>query len=124
MNAVNARCPSAEVLSAFCLGKLSDAEREAVARHLDDGCPTCRQQVAAVAPDSFVGLVRCARQPATAASGTPPPASSLADRPPAPPSPAPELPPELAGHAKFRIVRELGQGPTVAAAARADSPPR
>jgi serine/threonine protein kinase len=97
--------PTPQQLSAFGLGKLPPAAADAVARHLA-GCPACRQAVAALPPDSFLDKVRAAR-PTPSGTRLPPPLAPL--WPPPEPPPA-ELPPELADHPKFRIVRELGKG--------------
>jgi tRNA A-37 threonylcarbamoyl transferase component Bud32 len=101
--------PSAQQLSAFGLGKLSEAEAEAVARHLGD-CPDCLQAVQRVAPDSFLGRVKQVRPGGGTAlpRKAPPPqgASPPGKRRAAPPA----LPPELQKHPKFRVVRALGQG--------------
>jgi serine/threonine protein kinase len=95
--------PTATELAAFGLGKLTATAAAAVARHVER-CDACRRAVENVPADSFVGLVRNARNPPTV---------SPAD-PGAPPRPSaeslPELPAELADHPRFRIVRELGRG--------------
>jgi serine/threonine protein kinase len=106
--------PSAQLLRAFGLGNLPEAEAEAVARHLGQ-CPACLQAAQRVAPDSFLGRLKQARPgsgtalpataPAQAAS-----ASGRTTKPPAPAVPPPDLPPALARHPKFRILRELGRG--------------
>ncbi|HZU38943.1 MAG TPA: zf-HC2 domain-containing protein, partial [Gemmataceae bacterium] len=102
--------PSAEQLSHFGLGRLSDAEAEAVARHLDQ-CPVCSAAAQHIAPDSFVGRVRKAG-PVT--SGTPVPPGTLsqsavgrAGKIAAPPK---DVPAELANHPKYQVLRELGRG--------------
>src|SRR5262245_26795166 len=93
--------PSREELSAFGLGKLEGAPAATIAAHLEE-CDTCRRAVEKVSGDSFLELIRRARGPATA-----PPTRSVSG--PAVPAVA-GLPPELAEHPKFRIVRALGQG--------------
>ena len=111
MNAQPATHPAAEQLSAFGLGKLNDAAATAIAQHLE-GCLSCRKAVEKVAGDTFLGLVRAAKAPASAApsSPTPLPKDRKLGAPQTPATPPPGLPPELAGHAKYRIVRELGRG--------------
>jgi serine/threonine protein kinase len=98
--------PSPQELAAYGQGKLSPTATAAVARHLES-CPRCLQLAAQAPADSFLGKVRAA---GPTASGTrlPPPLPGQA-LPPAAALPA-GLPPELANHAKFRIVRELGRG--------------
>jgi hypothetical protein len=101
---------------AFGLGKLTDAETEVIARHLT-ACEDCRRLVEGVAPDSLVGLVRSARQatvlPATGPAASPSLAgaglSQMAGNA-EPPLPPVDLPPELADHARYRILRVLGEG--------------
>src|SRR5262245_52598770 len=94
--------PSREELSAFGLGKLEGALAATIAAHLDE-CDTCRRAVEKVSGDSFLELIRRARGPAPA------PTRSAAGPVGVAPA-ATGLPPELASHSKFRIVRELGQG--------------
>jgi tRNA A-37 threonylcarbamoyl transferase component Bud32 len=111
MNGQPVTHPATEQLSAFGLGKLNEAAAAAIAQHLE-GCLSCRKAVERVAGDTFVGLVRAAKAPASAApsSPTPLPKDRNLNAPPAPPAPPADLPPELAQHAKYRIVRELGRG--------------
>jgi tRNA A-37 threonylcarbamoyl transferase component Bud32 len=89
--------PSAQQLSAFGLGKMCEAEAEAVARHLGE-CPACLRAAQRVTPDSFLGHVKRARP----GGGT----VALSRRAPAPAG----LPPELAHHPRYRILRQLGRG--------------
>ncbi|HTU19361.1 MAG TPA: zf-HC2 domain-containing protein, partial [Gemmataceae bacterium] len=49
--------PTLHELIAFGLGKLPEGAAAVVAAHLEI-CPTCRQAVANVTPDSFLGKVR------------------------------------------------------------------
>ncbi len=103
--------PTAEVLAAYGLGKLKEADLAAVARHLE-ACPDCQRTVEKVSPDSFIGRIRGV---SPAGSGTQLPAT-VPYTPPAPSRPTREeaahldLPPELAEHPKFRILKELGRG--------------
>ncbi len=94
--------PSAQALSLFSQGKLSEAQATTVATHLET-CADCRKAVAGVPADSFLGKVRAARP-----SGTVPQAGPAPARPAA--APLANVPPELANHPKFRIIRELGRG--------------
>jgi serine/threonine protein kinase len=113
MNAHPAPHPTDRTLHAYGLGRLDDASAESVNSHLE-GCPDCRQRVAMLSSDSFLGRLRDAQarpeslHPAvsstdglsmlgTATSGAAPP-------------PAGSLPPGLADLPDYEIVRELGQG--------------
>jgi hypothetical protein len=103
--------PSADMLQAFGLGKLDDASAEAVISHLDE-CSECRQAVAALSGDSFVERLRQAHD----RHATRPPGQSVSDSgrsrhatrssQATPPSNA-NLPPELANHPHYEVVREL-----------------
>src|SRR3954452_17596015 len=93
--------PPPDPLAAYGLGRLSDAEADAVARHLDR-CPACRARVADLPADSFLGRLRAAGRPG---AETPRPAAS------APNAPAPGgFPDELAATGQYADVRELGRG--------------
>jgi hypothetical protein len=106
--------PSAKALALFGHGKLPAAQAATVAAHLET-CADCCQAVAALAPDSFMGKVRDAQPrdgsvppaPAPSRLGASPSLMGQAAAPAAPPA---DVPPELANHPKFRIVRELGRG--------------
>jgi WD40 repeat protein len=108
--------PTPEVLTAFGLGKLTEAETEVIARHLT-ACEDCRRLVEGVAPDSLVGLVRSAKQAtvllATGLAASPFPARAAVSQMPGtgapPPAPA-DLPLELADHPRYKILRVLGWG--------------
>ncbi len=69
MNANPSPHPAAEILDAYALGTLDDAQAEAVAQHLED-CPECRRRAAEAAPDTFLDRLRQAQaSPETPASG-------------------------------------------------------
>jgi serine/threonine protein kinase len=80
--------PTAQELAAFGLGKLPERVAAAVAAHLKH-CAACRQ---------------AARAPGLTAATQPP-----GSRQPVPAEP-PNLPPELANHPRYRVLRELGRG--------------
>src|SRR5262249_19040348 len=101
--------PSAQALALFGNGNLPEAEAATVAAHLES-CTDCRQTVAGLPPDSFLGKVRAAKPDGTVLPpGTPGP-DAVRGALAGPDVPVPDLPPELANHPKFRIVRELGRG--------------
>jgi serine/threonine protein kinase len=60
MTAQTTKCPSEPMLRDFGLGKLDAASAETVSLHIET-CPDCRQRVAGVSGDSFVDLLREAR---------------------------------------------------------------
>jgi serine/threonine protein kinase len=112
MNARPTSHPTPEELAAFGLGKLDETAATAVARHLE-ACDTCSRAVKGVPPDSFVGLVRAAKNPVTRSPYPPVPAPEAASlsasrqRPSAARVPL-ALPPELAE--RYYIREELGHG--------------
>jgi serine/threonine protein kinase len=104
--------PTPQELTAFGLGKLPQHAAAAVAAHLES-CPACRKVVAGVKADSFLEKVRAA---GPAGSSFPPSlvqpgnAPKSASRPAIPNVPCPDVPPELARHPKYLILRELNRG--------------
>jgi formylglycine-generating enzyme required for sulfatase activity/serine/threonine protein kinase len=106
--------PSADTLHAFGLGKLGEARAKVVMAHVEQ-CPQCRQVVAAQSGDDFLARLRDAH----GRGRTPAPGMGLAGQAPWPVASDPtrlptpliaNLPPELAGHAQYEILRELGRG--------------
>jgi formylglycine-generating enzyme required for sulfatase activity/serine/threonine protein kinase len=115
MGATEAVHPTDRTLQSYGLGKLDDASSDSVNKHLKS-CSDCQRRVAEMSSDSFLGRLRDAGvQPGSAIS--PPVVSSLAGlsmlddggRPGSPP-PAESLPPGLADHPDYEVIRELGQG--------------
>jgi serine/threonine protein kinase len=106
--------PTDQTLDSFRQGKLDTAAAEAVSAHLVS-CAACRARVAGV---SSAGAAP--RRPGPQAQGrpeTPPPmGSSLDDDPrilgkvPDAPPPPETLPPGLADHPDYQVLRELGRG--------------
>jgi len=111
MDAPSVAHPSHQTLQSFGLGKLDDASAEAIDKHLEQ-CPDCRNWVAEMSADSFLGRIRAARAEGMSAFGqsrsqgkrsyTGPTAS--------PPPRAGTLPPDLADYPDYEIKRELGRG--------------
>jgi formylglycine-generating enzyme required for sulfatase activity/serine/threonine protein kinase len=109
--------PADETLVSYGLGKLDDTRIEAVSKHLEQ-CDPCRRRVAELSSDSFVGRLREAQpQPGDA----PPRTKTIVE--PDPPRVAGKratnavpllanrtLPPELANHPQYEMLRELGRG--------------
>jgi hypothetical protein len=102
--------PTLRELAAFGLGTLPPAAAAAVAAHLE-GCPACRQAVANRPPDSPGRQADTASPGGTALPEAParPRGTPHRPGPPSPAGPALTLPPELAGHPRFRVLRELGR---------------
>src|SRR5438445_11476329 len=80
--------PETERLAGFGLGMLDDAESAALVEHLET-CENCRRTIEETPSDTFIDALKTARPAAISLS--PPP-------------------PELANHARFRILRELARG--------------
>ncbi|MBI1832505.1 MAG: protein kinase [Planctomycetes bacterium] len=92
--------PKREVLTAFLAGELSEADQEAVARHIEK-CDACCQMLREIPEDPFVAKVR----EATAPEGQEVPANWTRERRREQP-----LPKELSEHPRYRIGRFLGAG--------------
>jgi serine/threonine protein kinase len=115
MGATAAVHPNDQTLQSYALGKLDDASAESVSKHLEL-CSDCQSRVAEMTSDSFLGRLGDAGvkpgPPVTA-----PVVSSLAGlsmldagaTAAAPPA-AETLPPGLAQHPDYEVIRELGQG--------------
>jgi hypothetical protein len=112
MDASPAAHPSDQVLRAYGLGKLDQTIAESVERHLES-CPACRRRVGALSSDSFLDRLRDVQgSPAMSTTGRLPSGPSQAERGQtctAEPA-AGWLPPELAEHPDYQVIRELGQG--------------
>jgi formylglycine-generating enzyme required for sulfatase activity/serine/threonine protein kinase len=113
MDAHPTRHPTDQTLHSYALGKLDVRLAEAVHRHLEE-CPDCRLRVAQMSADSFLGGIRDAqarpdsRAPVISSTAD---LSMLAVGPGAQaPPPASTMPPGLADHADYQILRELGRG--------------
>lgn len=105
--------PTDETLRSHSLGALDQASADSVNKHLE-ACADCRDRVAAMASDTALGRLREALgQPGSTGHRI----SSLdglsmlddgASQ--KPPPPAESLPPGLADHPDYEVIRELGQG--------------
>ena len=105
--------PTDQTLSSYGLGKLDNDSADAVHKHLEQ-CPVCRNRVAELSPDTFLGRLRDARgRPDSPARSVASLAglSMLAGGSPSPAPPATSsLPPGMADHPDYEILRELGKG--------------
>jgi uncharacterized protein (TIGR03067 family) len=124
--------PQLEQLSDFALGRLESADVDVIESHLAN-CPACCDTLNLIKEDTFVGLVRGAKEPGRGASGQPGPAPTDADQasrpiadaatqaaastPPTGPATEPavanapaDIPAELANHSRYRIEELLGTG--------------
>ena len=112
MTAHSVSHPTDQTLSSYGLGKLDEVSAQAINKHLDR-CPSCRNRVAEISADSFLGRIRDAQKPASHSTfGQSRPGGTQRDKgtnAPAPP-PASTLPPGLADHPDYQIKRELGRG--------------
>ena len=101
--------PTDQTLSDYGLGKLDAASAESVNSHLE-GCAECRRRTSEMTSDSFLGRFQGGRSAAGSLAGLdgPPPSQSLAGAGTS--IPAGTLPPELADHKDYKVLRELGRG--------------
>ena len=113
MNAPQALHPTDQTLSSYGLGKLDDGSAESVNQHLES-CPDCRRRVADLSPDTFLGRLLDAKPRADSASPVVSATDGLsmlhAGSAASPPPPDSTLPPGLADHPDYEILRELGRG--------------
>ena len=114
MNAHPTSHPTDRTLQAYGLGQLDAASAESVDRHLEV-CADCRQRVTVLSSsDGSAGRLREAQaRPATYLDSVPSTEglSLVGDAPAAAsPPPASTLPPGLADHPDYEVLRELGQG--------------
>jgi serine/threonine protein kinase len=102
--------PSEEILRQFALGKSVGESSATILSHLEQ-CATCREQVASLSGDSFLGRLRAAAGPGV----TPVPDKLVGELPretfmtsgvPV----IPDLPAELANYSQYEVVKELGRG--------------
>jgi serine/threonine protein kinase len=113
MNASQTLHPTDQTLSAYGLGKLDDASAESVNKHVLS-CSDCQRRVAELSSDSFLGRLRGAQGQADShapiMSSTDGLSMLAAGSGSTAPPPASTLPPGLAEHPDYEILRELGRG--------------
>jgi Tol biopolymer transport system component len=116
MNELDRTHPDPDRLTAFSVGRLDDADSADIERHLV-ACEACRELAAAAADDSLVSLLRSAvaePEPTEGvAPGTPSDARGLdatVDGSAAGPVPPADVPAELVGHPRYRVLGLLGVG--------------
>ncbi len=105
--------PSEQNLRAYKLGKLDDVSAGTVSTHLE-GCRSCQRRVAALSSHDFLDRRRNAQgSPAMSAANRSQVGDSNTDHGPAvaiaPPS-VDTMPPGLADHPDYEVLRELGHG--------------
>jgi uncharacterized protein (TIGR03067 family) len=108
MNDVKLAHPEIELLTAFALGRLGEAELVQVHSHLSE-CSECRQKVETAGDDTLVALLRAAdTTPDAVPQNSTTGADTIAVTPKAPPPPG--LAAELAQHGRYRVQELLGVG--------------
>ena len=104
--------PTDPLLRDFGLGKLDAVSAEKVSKHLDS-CDSCQRRVAELSSDDFLDRLQNAQaMPDRVPSAMAPFDASCQDgsADPVAVSPVDTLPPELADHPDYEILRELGRG--------------
>jgi serine/threonine protein kinase len=126
--------PADETLVSYGLGQLDETVAGTVSQHLEQ-CAPCRQRVAELSSDSFVGRLReaqprqaevperprtivetepydraRARNPGKQVAIPEEPASSKLPSEAMPSEASGSLPPELVNHPQYEVIRELGRG--------------
>ncbi len=112
MDASGSSHPSEQTLRAYGVGKLYGALADSVRSHLDV-CGDCRQRVAELSADTFLGRLREAQKgPRSPAPAVPSLAglSRFSDAPGSSAHPLGPIPQDLAEHPDYEILGELGRG--------------
>jgi serine/threonine protein kinase len=94
--------PSREKLSAYNLGQLTPDEATTIESHISECVPCCDTIISLSSEDTFVGLLKDARQLVVD--------QNLDHQGAKPSSSQGEFPPELAEHPRYEIVRLIGKG--------------
>jgi serine/threonine protein kinase len=92
--------PAAEELAAYARGKLAESDAQHISRHLS-ACVECQKivEAARTGPRQLSQSARSPIDPSANSAAAASPAATL-----------PDLPPDLANHPKFKVVKTLGQG--------------
>ncbi|HUG92910.1 MAG TPA: DUF4019 domain-containing protein [Planctomycetaceae bacterium] len=100
--------PEPQTLRAFHLGQLEPGAIDAVERHLAE-CQPCCETLAGLGDDTFVSLVRGVDTVSDTPGASRPDDPTLVgeQRTSVPPG---DIPPELAGHSRYRVLELLGSG--------------
>jgi serine/threonine protein kinase len=113
MDATAAVHPTDQTLRSYGLGRLDDASSRSMTKHLES-CSACRRRVAQMSSDSLLDRIGDAQErtdwPAAVVSSDDGVSGFDADSSSQVPPPAETLPPGLADHPDYEVIRELGQG--------------
>jgi serine/threonine protein kinase/formylglycine-generating enzyme required for sulfatase activity len=111
MDALAELHPSEETLKSFALGKLDEESAQSIGKHLE-ACSDCRERIEEMPAPSLVGRLRTPQDIDRTSSGRTQSVGTAGDRGVGAqaPSPADTLPPGLADHPDYEIMRELGRG--------------
>jgi WD40 repeat protein len=103
--------PSAQQLAAFDSGLLRPSEWEALERHVA-GCAACCERLEALPEDSMVTLLRSSAAPPhrPETADTRDLTRGCADTPVTPPGLVVDVPKSLAGHPRYRVLKQIGAG--------------
>src|SRR5262245_56448584 len=91
--------PSPQHLAAFAVGKLVGPGADFVGTHLE-GCGQCREFVARTPNDTLIGLLKPTGSPTGDYTPSQAGVATAAD--------TLSVPPELANHPKYQVIRPLG----------------
>jgi serine/threonine protein kinase len=113
MSARRSLHPTDRDLRDYSLGKLDDNATDSIQSHLDC-CINCRERVAAMTSDSFLSRLREVQagpeSPLPRGAPLPAPVTLRSGTGGTSARPASLIPPDLANHSDYEILRELGRG--------------